>query len=180
MALLVVLRVLAAAIVPLSPTPSPTPSALPQIAHVVTSDRTDETLGNSVRTIYVVTAAQIAQNGWRTVTDALQNVPGVQIASYGTIGAQVNYGVRGSDSTEVLVLVNGQPAPGGLADTVQLGTFSTVGVERIEVVEGGGSTLYGAGSIGGIINIITDSQHAPPWAMLRYGSFDDRELQLEG
>jgi vitamin B12 transporter len=180
MALLIALRVLAAAVISTSPSPSPTPSATPpEIAHVTTSDRSDETLRNSVRTTYVVTAAEIARNGYRTVTDALQYVPGVQIANYGTIGAQADYGIRGSDSTEVLVLVNGQPAPGGLADSVQLSTFSTVGVERIEVVEGGGSTLYGAGSIGGIINIITDSQHVPPSAMLRYGTFDDQELQFE-
>ncbi|HTV93498.1 MAG TPA: TonB-dependent receptor [Verrucomicrobiae bacterium] len=174
------LRVLAAVTVTVSPSPTPTPSSLPQIAHVVTSDRTDETLRNSVRTTYVVTAQQIAQNGWRTVTDALQYIPGVEIANYGTIGAQANYGIRGSDSTEVLVLIDGQPAPGGLGDSVQLGSYSTVGIDRIEVVEGGGSTLYGAGSIGGIINIITDTQHTPPSATLRYGTFDDSELQLQG
>jgi outer membrane cobalamin receptor len=174
------LRLLAAATVAFSPSPSPSPSSLPQIAHVVTADRTDETLGNSVRTTYVVTAQQIAQNGWRTVTDALQEIPGVEIANYGTIGAQADYGIRGSDSTEVLVLIDGQPAPGGLADSVPLSSYSTVGIDRIEVVEGGGSTLYGAGSIGGIINIITDTQHAPPSATLRYGTFDDSELQLQG
>ena len=172
------LRVLAAATVALSPSPSPSP--LPQIAHVVTSDRTDETLRNSVRTTYIVTAADIALNGYRTVADALENIPGVEIADYGTIGAQANYGIRGSDSTEVLVLVDGEPAPGGLADSVQLATYSTAGIARIEVVEGGGSTLYGAGSIGGIINIITTTQHAPPSVMLRYGTFDDNELQLQG
>ena len=59
---LAALRVLAAAVVSFSPTPSPTPSALPQIAHVVTADRSDETLRNSVRTTYVVTAADIASN----------------------------------------------------------------------------------------------------------------------
>jgi len=172
------LRVLAAATVALSPSPSPSP--LPQIAHVVTSDRTDETLRNSVRTTYIVTAADIALNGYRTVADALENIPGVEIADYGTIGAQANYGIRGSDSTEVLVLVDGEPAPGGLADSVQLATYSTAGIARIEVVEGGGSTLYGAGSIGGIINIITTTQHTPPSVMLRYGTFDDNELQLQG
>jgi vitamin B12 transporter len=181
MALLAALRLLAAAVIPLSPSPSPSPTATPpEIAHVVTSDRADETLRNSVRTMYVVTAQQIADNGWRTVTSALQNVPGVEIASYGPIGSQANYGIRGSDSTEVLVLIDGQPAPGGLADSVPLSSYSTVGVDRIEVVEGGGSTLYGAGSIGGIINIITYTQHAPPSALLRYGTFDDSELQLQG
>ena len=118
------LRVLAAAVVPFSPSPSPTPStAPPEIAHVVTSDRSDETLRNSVRTTYVVTAADIARNGYRTVADALANVPGVKIANYGPIGTQVDYGIRGTSSAQVLVLVDGQPAPGGLAIRWNLARF---------------------------------------------------------
>ena len=180
MALLAALRVLAAAVLPLSPTPSPSPTVTPpEIAHVVTSDRSDETLRNSVRTTYVVTAAQIAQYGYRTVADALANVPGVQIANYGTIGNQVDYGIRGTSSAQTLVLVDGEPAPGGLANSVELGTLSTVGVARIEVVEGGGSTLYGTGAIGGIINVITDG-YAPATATLRYGTFDDQEFHAQG
>lgn len=179
---LAALRVLATATISFSPSPAPSPtqSALPQIAHVVTSDRSDETLRNSVRTTYVVTAADIARNGYRTVSDALENVPAVEIANYGTIGSQVDYGIRGSSSAQVLVLVNGQPAPGGLSDSVELGTFSTVGVARIEVVEGGGSTLYGTGAIGGIINVITDGSRVPATATLRYGTFDDAELHAQG
>lgn len=173
------LRLLAAAVVSTSPTPSPTPTAIPQIAHVVTSDRSDETLHNTVRTTYVVTAADLARNGYRTVGDALANVPGVEIESYGPIGAASNYGIRGSSSTQTLVLIDGEPAPGGLADSVPLGTMSTAGVARIEVVEGGGSTLYGTGAIGGIINVITDGSKAPASASVRYGTFDDRELRVQ-
>jgi len=180
MALIAALRILAAAVVSFSPSPSPSPSPTPpEIAHVVTSDRTDETLHNSVRTTYVVTAADIARNGYRTVAEALANVPGVEIAAYGPIGSSVDYGIRGTSAAQVLVLIDGQPAPGGFADSVELGTLSTVGVSRIEVVEGGGSTLYGTGAIGGIINVITDTQHAPLRATVRYGTFDDRELQIE-
>ncbi|HTX55514.1 MAG TPA: TonB-dependent receptor [Candidatus Acidoferrales bacterium] len=180
MAFSAVLRVLAAAVVPISPSPSPTPSLPPQIAHVVTADRSDETLRNSVRTIYVVTAADIARNGYRTVADALANVPGVEIANYGPIGASAQYGIRGSSSAQVLVLIDGQPAPGGLANSVELANLSTLNVARIEIVEGGGSTLYGTGAVGGIINIITTTQNAPSTATLRYGTFDDRELQAGG
>ncbi len=180
MALLAALRVLAAAVIPLSPSPSPSPTATPpEIAHVVTADRSDETLRNSVRTTYIVTAAQIAQYGYRTVSDAIANVPGVDIANYGTIGNQVDYGIRGTSSAQTLVLIDGEPAPGGLANSVELGTLSTAGVARIEVVEGGGSTLYGTGAIGGIINVITEG-HTPATATLRYGSFDDEEFRAQG
>ncbi|HVA28675.1 MAG TPA: TonB-dependent receptor, partial [Candidatus Baltobacteraceae bacterium] len=105
---------------------------------------------------------------------------GVQIASYGPIGASAQYGIRGTASSQVLVLVDGQPAPGGFADSVQLGTISTAGVARIEIVEGGGSTLYGTGAIGGIINIITSDKRGAASATLSYGTFNDAELQLDG
>ncbi len=177
MALIGALRVVAAAITVVSP--SPAPSAPPQIAHVVTSDRSETTLHDAIRTTYVVTAAEIARRGYRTVGDALADVPGVEYAAYGPIGASVDYGIRGSSSAQVLVLVNGAPISGELANSVELGNFSTAGVRRIEIVEGGGSTLYGTGAIGGIINILTDAAPARS-ALIRYGSFDDREVRVSG
>ncbi len=159
--------------------PSPSPSPVPEIVHVVTADRSDETLHSTTRTTYVVTRDQIARNGYRTIGDALATLPGVEITRYGPIGQNVSYGIRGSSSAQVLVLIDGEPAPGELANSVQLGTMSTAAVRRIEVVEGGGSTLYGTGAIGGIINIITEAQYPPTSATLRYGTFDDREFKLE-
>jgi vitamin B12 transporter len=159
--------------------PSPSPSAPPEIAHVVTSDRADETLRSTTRTTYIVTHDEIVQRGYRTVGDALFDIPGVEVSRYGPIGSALAYGIRGSSSAQTLVLVNGLPAPGSLANTVELGTLSTAGVRRIEVVEGGGSTLYGTGAIGGIINVITES-NTLPGATLRWGTFDDRELRAAG
>jgi vitamin B12 transporter len=170
-------HVLATALALSTPSPSPTPP--PQIVHVVTGDRSDETLGNATRTTYVVSAAQIAKQGYRTVGDALAAVPGVEISNYGPIGANVSYGIRGSSSAQVLVLVDGAPAPGSFSNSVPLGTMTTAGVKRIEVVEGGGSTLYGEGAIGGIINVITDGKNAPS-ALLQYGTFDDALLRVSG
>ena len=82
------LRVIAAAVAVVSPTPSPSPSAPPEITHVVTSDRADETLRSTTRTTYVVTAADIARRGYRTVGDALADVPGVGINHYGASAAE--------------------------------------------------------------------------------------------
>jgi vitamin B12 transporter len=160
-----------------SPAASATPSPLSEITHVYTSDRHDETLGNSARTTYVVTRSQIARNGYRTIAEALESIPGVEITPIGAIGSATQYGIRGSAASDVLVLIDGIPAPGSFANTVELGNLPTSDVDRIEVVEGGGSTLYGTGAIGGIINVIT-RRHAKNAAVLRYGSFDDREIDL--
>lgn len=163
----------------LAPTPSPSPAAtpLPEIAHVYTADRTDETLKNAARTTYVVSHDQIVRYGYRTVAEALSNVPGMQILPYGPLGSNANYGMRGSSSAQVLVLIDGVPAPGSFSNSVELGNLPATGVDRIEIVEGGGSTLYGSGAIGGIINIITQRE-AQSGAILRYGSFGDRELYV--
>jgi len=161
-----------------SPSPSPAPSAPPDIAHVYTSDRTDETLNNAARTTYVVTREQILRNGYRTVAQALQAIPALEISPLGAFGSSVSYGIRGSSSPQVLVLVDGLPAPGSFSNTVELGNLPTTGVDRIEVVEGGGSTLYGTGAIGGIINIITQ-RTAQNGAALRYGSFGGKEVAVD-
>jgi vitamin B12 transporter len=159
-----------------SPSPSPSASALPQIVRVVTSDRSEGALARATRVTHIVTHGDIVRMGYRTVGDALAAVPAVEIERYGGVGSNASYGIRGSNSSQVLVLIDGLPAPGSLANSVNLGTMSTAGVDRIEIVEGGGSTLYGTGAVGGIINVITD--HAPPTsATLRWGSFGDRELQ---
>lgn len=158
--------------------PGATPSPAPEIVHTVTSDRTETTLHNATRTTFVVTRDDIERNGYRTVGDALATIPGVEIERYGTIGKAVSYGIRGSSSAQVLVLIDGQPAPGELANSVQFGTISTTGVRRIEVVEGGGSTLYGSGAIGGIINIISEGSGAQPYARASLGTFNDREVSV--
>ncbi len=155
---------------------SPSPSPLPEIAHVYTSDRTDSTLKNSARTTYVVTRAEIERRGYRTVGDALENLPAFEYSPNGPIGSSAEYGVRGNNSSQVLVLIDGLPAPGSFANSVELATMPTTGVDRIEVVEGGGSTLYGTGAIGGIINVITERK-STDGATLRAGSYGDASLE---
>ncbi len=168
--------IVAAVVAASSPSPSPTP--IPQIAHVVTSDRGLESAARTARTTYVVTAAQIAGDGDRTVADAIENVPGVNVVRYGAFGAAATVGIRGTSYEQVLVLMDGQPIAGGQIDDVDLEQIPVSGVDRIEIVEGGGSTLYGSGSIGGVINIITASQPAHSSATLSTGSFDEQSLQF--
>src|SRR5690242_13178896 len=120
-----------------SPSPSPSPSALPDIAHVYTTDRSDETLKNATRTTYVITRDRIARYGYRTIGEALESLPAVNVLPYGPLGSSANYGIRGSNTAQVLVLVDGLPAPGSFDNSVELGNLPTTGVDRIEVVEGG-------------------------------------------
>jgi len=164
-----------------TPTPAPTasPSPVPEIGHVVTSDRFDETLNNAVRTTYTVTRNEITQHGFRTVADAIADLPGVNVFRYGGTGSLASIGLRGSTSAQVLVLFDGLPAAGQQTGTLDLDSLPTIGIDRIEVVEGGGSSLYGAGSVGGIINIITQPLEGGVDASLRAASFGDSSLRLQ-
>ena len=159
-------------------TPSPSPSPMPQIAHVVTSDRGSESVTRAARTTYVVTAADMARDGDRTIADALATVPGVTINRYGAFGSQTSFGIRGSSSAQVLVLLDGLPIAGAQIQNVQLEGLPVSGIDRVEVVEGGGSTLYGSGSIGGVINIISTQPKASA-AVLSTGSFGEQSYQFQ-
>jgi len=159
------------------PSASPVPGALQQIGRVVTSDRRSEPLGETSRPTFVVDRARIDSYGARTVADALEGVPGVEVYRSGPFGAIVSYGIRGSTSAQTLVLVDGQPVADPTSGAAYLDNFSTIGVNRIEVVESGASTLYGTSATGGVINIITS---VPRGAYLEAsdGSFADRDLRV--
>lgn len=162
-----------------APAPSASPSPIPEIGHVVTSDRSDETLQNAVRTTYIVTRNDITRRGFRTVADAIADLPGVNVFRYGGTGSLASIGLRGSTSAQVLVLFDGVPAAGAQTGTLDLNSIPTIGIDRIEVVEGGGSTLYGAGSVGGIINLITHPLSGGATVDARDGSFGNRSLRLQ-
>jgi len=144
---------------------------------VSTSDRRPEPIGTTSRPTFVVDRTTIESYGARTIADALVGVPGVELFSYGPFGALVDYGLRGSKSPQTLVLVDGVPVTDPTTGTVELGQLSTVGVDRIEIVESGSSTLYGTSASGGVINVIT---RVPRGAYLEAsaGSFADRDARI--
>jgi vitamin B12 transporter len=159
--------------------PAPQPSATPpsEIGRVFTSDRHEEPIAKTTRATYVVDRAHIEARGDRTVADAIAGVPGVEMYRYGAFGAQANVFIRGASSTSALVLLDGAPMTPGSNEQLDLGTFSTAGVRRIEVVEGSGATLYGSNAVGGVINIITDVPRGT-YLEASAGSLADRDLRV--
>lgn len=134
-------------------TPSPSPSQTPiaEIGRVTTSDRRSEPIGQTSRPTFVVDRSQIDAEGARTLADVLVGVPGVELFPYGPFGAQVDFGIRGATSARTLVLVDGQPVGDPTTGTVDPDQLSTVGVQRIEIVESAASALYGTSASGGVI-----------------------------
>lgn len=159
------------------PSPSPSAAPLPEIGRVTTSDRRPESAARSTRTTFVVERATIESFGSRTVADALSNVPGVGLFSYGGFGAQAGYGIRGTTAAQTLVLRDGVPIITASTGSIDLGSLSTIGVQRIEVVENGSSTLYGTSATGGVINLISGSSPGS-YARLSSGTFGDDDIAL--
>ncbi len=158
--------------------PSPAPSSSPpgEIGRVFTSDRHEEPIAKTTRATYVVDRARIEARGERTIADAIADVPGVEIYRYGAFGSQVNVFVRGASSTSTLVLLDGVPVTPGSNEQLDLGTLSTAGVRRIEIIEGSGATLYGSNAVGGVINIITGVPRGT-YLEASAGTLGDRDLR---
>ncbi len=165
-----------------SPAPSPSPTAsatLPEIGRVFTSDRRSEPIANTTRPTFVVDRRTIEAFGSRSVSDALESVPGLNVFSYGAFGSTANVGIRGTTSTQTLVLRDGIPLTLGTLGSFDLGSLSTIGIGRIEVVESGSSTLYGSSASGGVINLISAPQAAQPYVRLSTGTLGDTDIAAE-
>ncbi len=132
---------------------------------VVTATRTlaslDKVGGNSVT---VITAADIKAKGQMMVADVLRGVPGLDIGSSGGPGSVAVAFIRGADSKNTLVLVDGvmYNDPSSSTRSADLGNINADNIERIEVVRGAMSVLYGSNATAGVINIITKKGAAKP------------------
>jgi len=125
--------------------------------------------------VTVITAADIEREQRRTVPDALANVPGLNIVQTGGPGGQTSVFMRGTNSNQVKVLIDGIDVsdPSNPNRSFDFGQLLTADIERIEVLRGPQSGLYGADAIGGVISIITKKGEGPPraTALLEGGSF---------
>ena len=124
-------------------------------------------------TVHVVDSVMLAQSNGTSVADVVGNSAGVFIDSYGGNGALQSVSVRGIGSDYTLVLVDGRRYTMFDMGTIDLGIFSLMDVDRIEIANGGNSSLYGADAVGGIVNIITKKPSGAPQVSVqgRVGSF---------
>jgi len=121
---------------------------------VVTGTRRKKLLKDSVVKTEVLTREDIESMGARTIADTLGNVPGIEVrpAEAGQRGEIVR--LQGLSAQNVLILVDGQRVIGRFNGAIDLTRFKVEDIERIEVVKGASSALYGSDAIAGVINII--------------------------
>ena len=118
---------------------------------VITATRTMKEIQEVPSSISVVTAENIQEKNINSITEALQTLPGV----YKSRAAQGGISIRGFDSTDILVLVDGQQMNSTYNNSMDWEMIPIENIERIEVARGAGSSLYGGRAVGAVISIKT-------------------------
>jgi vitamin B12 transporter len=147
---------------------------------VVTATKIEEPAEQVGAAVTVVTEEEIRLHGWETVGDALRQVPGVQIQQSGSFGKTTAIRIRGATSQQVQVLVDGVRVKSPTTGLADLADISIDQIERIEIVRGPQSTIYGADAIGGVVNIITKRGRGPfaPYVSIEGGNDDTHRERL--
>src|SRR5205823_12729089 len=128
---------------------------------VVTATRTETPQQDVTTSISVITTKDIEAQHAETVLEALRNVPGVDVVQSGSRGTTTSIFIHGSNSDQVLVLIDGVEVNSTTLGAFNFAHLTTDNIDRIEVLRGAGGTLYGSQAIGGVINIITKKGQGP-------------------
>ncbi|MCX8048300.1 MAG: TonB-dependent receptor [Methylohalobius sp.] len=150
----------------------------------VTATRREVPMRDLASSLTVLTEADFKARGVYTVAEALRTVPGLDVVRLGPLGQQTSVFVRGTESRHVLVLIDGVEAndpsnPGGLFDFAHL---TVDDIERVEILRGPQSSLYGSDAIGGVIQVFTKRGEGKPKTSLSAegGSFGTYRLIGQG
>jgi len=143
-----------------------------QLPEVEIAGRRPQLPATSPASISVITADEIAAMGALTVADALRVLPEVRVRTSGGPGGLTTMGIRGSSSSQTLVLLDGVPLNRPDQASVDLSTLPIQQVDHIEVLRGPFSAIYGSATIGGVVNIVTRSRPESS-ASARVGSYGE-------
>ena len=151
---------------------SPPPAVLDPI--VVTATRTPQRLLDLVADVTVIDADEIARSGMDSILTLLSRQPGVEITQNGGPGSTSGVFLRGANATQTLVLIDGMRVGSASSGETALEAIPLDQIERIEILRGPASSLYGADAIGGVIQVFTrrGSPGLRANASVSYGTYD--------
>ena len=158
----------------LTEVPSPSPV-------IVTASRVAEPLTGALASVTIITRADIERLQAHSVPELLNGLAGMSVAASGDLGKTAYLFVRGTNADHVLVLIDGIKIGSATTGQAALEQLPVEQIERIEIVRGPRSSLYGSDAIGGIIQIFT--RHSAPGAAgrssfeLTGGSHDTWQMQ---
>ena len=128
---------------------------------VVTATRIDSPILEAPSFVTVISQKDIQESSATDLSGVLSEQSGVVVNDYGPQGQGKTVSIRGSTSSQVLVLVDGIRMNSSFDGSVDLSRIPMDSVDHVEVVQGGASSLWGTGAVGGVINVITKKPGAP-------------------
>src|SRR5258708_6689529 len=131
-------------------------------AVVITAARLPDPRSQTLQPVNVITAENIGQSGQQTLVEVLQALGGVEITNTGGFGQPSGVFIRGANTGHTLVLVDGMRISSATVGSTALEHIPINQIERIEIVPGQLSSLYGSDAIGGVIQIFTKSSADAP------------------
>ena len=147
---------------------------------VVTANRTARDISQVGESVTVIAEEEIVNRQASDVIDILRTVPGVTFNRNGGIGTTAGVSIRGAQSVQTVVLVDGVKLndPSSIGGGFDFGPLLTGNIARVEVVRGTQSVLYGSQAIGGVVNLLTrePTEELGVFARAEYGSRDTAEL----
>ena len=145
---------------------------------VVTATRREEPADRVLASVELIAGDDLIRLPAAELSEALRFEPGIEPVRLGGPGQQTSIFVRGTESNHVLVLVDGLRINPGTIGTAAIQNFAPEFVERVEIVKGPRSTLYGSDAIGGVINVITRGVEDSGSVQAGYGSFGTRSASF--
>jgi len=143
----------------------------------VTATRMEQKLSDAIPAVSVISKEEIVRSNAGDVSELLAGHAGIEFARNGGIGAPISIYMRGSGSTQTMVLVDGIPfssqdATGGSSPIYMIPLNQ---IDRVEIMRGNAAAIYGSGAMGGVINLITTSKDVKgfnPSASITYGRYN--------
>jgi vitamin B12 transporter len=140
---------------------------------VVSATKTPVPVNQLTSAVEVIKGEDLERKKIKTVIDALRLAQGVMVTQTGGPGTLATVGIRGASTAQTLVVMDGTILNSPTAGLFDFGNLTTDNIERIEILRGAQSMLWGSDAMGGVINIITKKGTGPPTAsaFIEYGSF---------
>ncbi len=157
---------------------SSTPASADDI--VVTATRSPQSVRHAVRPVQVITAEDIRVAGAGSLTELLRSLAGVETVTNGGLGQSSSVFMRGGNANHTVVLLDGVRIGSATLGTASLESIPLALIERVEVLPGPSSSLYGADAIGGVVQVFTKSATRSPGVNLALTVGEEALGQLAG
>ena len=153
-----------------------TPERIPGV--VVTAARAPQSVEALIADVTVIDADEISRSGVQSLSELLQRQPGIEVIRNGGPGATSGAFIRGANRTQTLLLIDGLRVASSSVGAPSLEAVPLSAIERIEILRGPASSLYGADAIGGVIQVFTRSGRGGFAGRIDagYGTYDTRAL----